>query len=117
MDKLELVPKVFDKKTVMKNVRESRLDYMFHRQLISEPEFIAEHYWGYAKINEHSSFEYKVQHPSWQIYELEKYNIDNYCKNFYPNEFKGCLSQKPSSVYVANGSDITVSWPRKIKIN
>ena len=26
MDKLELVPKVFDKKTVMKNVRESRLD-------------------------------------------------------------------------------------------
>jgi len=41
MDKLELVPKVFDKKTVMKNVRESRLDYMFHRQLISETEFIA----------------------------------------------------------------------------
>ena len=41
MDKLELVPKQFDKKTVMKNVRESRLDYMFHRQLISEPEFIA----------------------------------------------------------------------------
>ena len=41
MDKLELVPKVFDKKTVMKNVRESRLDYMFHRQLISESEFIA----------------------------------------------------------------------------
>ena len=41
MDKLELVPKQFDKKTVMKNVRESRLNYMFHRQLISEPEFIA----------------------------------------------------------------------------
>ena len=41
MDKLELVPKQFDKKTVMKNVRESRLDYMFHRQLITESEFIA----------------------------------------------------------------------------
>lgn len=41
MDKLELHPKIFDKQTVMKNVRESRLDYMFHRMLISEPEFVA----------------------------------------------------------------------------
>ena len=41
MDKLELVPKVFDKKTVMKHVRESRLDYMFHRQHISASECIA----------------------------------------------------------------------------
>ena len=41
MDKLELVAKQFDKKTVMKNVRESRLDYMFHRQLITESEFVA----------------------------------------------------------------------------
>tara|TARA_B100000519_G_scaffold190244_1_gene189565 strand:- start:120 stop:614 length:495 start_codon:yes stop_codon:yes gene_type:complete len=37
----ELVPKQFDKKTIMKNVRESRLDYMFHRQLITESEFVA----------------------------------------------------------------------------
>ncbi|MDA0764138.1 MAG: DUF6456 domain-containing protein [Proteobacteria bacterium] len=41
MQKPELHPKIFDKQTVMKNVRESRLDYMFHRMLISEPEFVA----------------------------------------------------------------------------
>tara|TARA_R110000744_G_scaffold21632_6_gene55885 strand:- start:776 stop:1249 length:474 start_codon:yes stop_codon:yes gene_type:complete len=41
MEKPELHPKIFDKRTVMKNVRESRLDYMFHRMLISESEFIA----------------------------------------------------------------------------
>jgi hypothetical protein len=41
MNKIELHPKIHDKKTVMKNVRESRLDYMFHRMLISEPEFVA----------------------------------------------------------------------------
>jgi hypothetical protein len=35
MEKPELHPKIFDKRTVMKNVRESRLDYMFHRMLIS----------------------------------------------------------------------------------
>lgn len=38
---LELIPKIFDKKTVMKNVRESRLEYMYHRGLISESEYIA----------------------------------------------------------------------------
>lgn len=42
----------------------------------SEVEFITEHYFGYTKINENSTFEYEVTHPRWEQLEVLKYNVD-----------------------------------------
>ena len=33
----------------------------------SEEEFILEHYSGYTKVSDKKTFEYKVDHPRWQI--------------------------------------------------
>jgi uncharacterized protein len=41
----------------------------------SKEEFIAEHYWGYSKYSNSTTFEYAVQHPSWEIHTVKNYNI------------------------------------------
>lgn len=80
----------------------------------SEAEFIAEHYFGYTKYDDHTTYEYEVTHPKWDQYQVLDYtiNIDfelNYGKTF------GFLNDiKPKSVYLAEGSAITVEGKKKI---
>jgi hypothetical protein len=35
----------------------------------SEAAFITEHYWGYTRQREGGTIEYRVEHPSWQIWD------------------------------------------------
>jgi uncharacterized protein YqjF (DUF2071 family) len=80
----------------------------------SESEFITEHYWGYTKITNTISSEYQVGHPKWDIYPIIDYKIDVDFEMNYGKDF-GCLNQaKPSSVILAEGSDIFVMKGRKI---
>lgn len=41
MQRPELITRIVDKKTVLYNIRESRLEYMFHRKHISEAQYIS----------------------------------------------------------------------------
>lgn len=74
----------------------------------SEEEFIAEHYWGYSKYNEATTFEYNVQHPAWKIFPVKSYLIDCDFKSLYGDEFSALVNTKPNSVFVAAGSDVSV---------
>lgn len=74
----------------------------------SEEEFITQHYWGYTKISKNQTSEYHVEHPSWEIYKVKNYNIDYPAKNFYGDPFDDILRTTPSSVFMAEGSDIIV---------
>jgi uncharacterized protein len=74
----------------------------------SEEEFILEHYWGYTKVNEQTTFQYKVEHPPWEIYPVKNYTIDVDFKNLYGNEFAFLANEKPVSVFLAEGSEIAV---------
>ncbi len=81
----------------------------------SEAEFITEHYWGYAKLNDNKSNEYAVTHPKWEIYKVEDYEIKVDFKTVYGNEFEFINFLQPSSVMLAEGSEITVENKRTIK--
>ena len=83
----------------------------------SETEFITEHYWGYAKVNEHKTNEYEVTHPKWQQYKISDYKIDVDFGAVYGNEFEFLNSMGPSSVMLAEGSEIAVEKKTVIKIN
>lgn len=77
-------------------------------------EFITEHYWGYAKINQQTTTEYQVDHPRWQLHPLQSYQFHcNFIRELYGNDFFDCLSQKPFSVFLANGSPVKV-FDRKL---
>ncbi|MBM3418742.1 MAG: DUF2071 domain-containing protein [Bacteroidetes bacterium] len=82
----------------------------------SEAEFITEHYWGYAKVNNRKSNEYEVTHPKWNLYEVKDYKIDVDFGAVYGDKFNILNSQKPNSVMLAEGSYITVENKKTIKL-
>ncbi len=78
----------------------------------SVEEFIFEHYYGYTKINEQISQEYKVNHPRWQVNKVTDYSIQCDFKAMYGNDFSFLNNQQPDSVILAEGSSVTVNWKR-----
>ena len=81
----------------------------------SETEFITEHYWGYAKVGENTTNEYEVTHPKWQHYPVTKTEINVDFESVYGNEFGFLNELEPSSVMLAEGSEITVENKRKLR--
>ena len=75
-------------------------------------EFIFEHYYGYTKINDHVSQEYKVNHPRWQVNKVTDYSIHCDFTSMYGNDFTFLSDQQPDSVIIAGGSAVTVKWKR-----
>ena len=75
-------------------------------------EFIFEHYYGYTKINNRVSQEYKVNHPRWRVNKVADYSI--YCDftSMYGNDFSFLSNHQPDSVILAEGSPVTVKWKR-----
>ena len=73
----------------------------------SQEEFIAEHYFGYTRQNDGSTIEYGVEHPPWRAHAatLERFDCD--VAAIYGSEFEPFL-REPASVFVADGSAVTV---------
>ncbi len=74
----------------------------------SGEEFITEHYYGYSKFDEKITGEYKVEHPRWMVYPVKEYNIQCDFEKNYGSDFKSLTGMKPNSVYLAEGSEISV---------
>jgi uncharacterized protein YqjF (DUF2071 family) len=74
--------------------------------------YIFEHYFGYTKISETKSQEYKVNHPSWLVNKVEAHTIDCDFAAMYGKEFSILGKQKPHSVILAEGSPVSVDWKR-----
>lgn len=75
-------------------------------------EFIFEHYYGYTKIDEQLSQEYRVNHPRWKVNHVQEYSINCNFRAMYGNSFSILSNHKPHSVILAEGSPITVDWKR-----
>jgi uncharacterized protein len=73
----------------------------------SEAEFITEHYWGYSKHG-NRTMEYEVCHPRWNAYAVHDFAITGPIVQEYGTSFAKILQQTPSSVFLADGSDIEV---------
>jgi hypothetical protein len=75
----------------------------------SQEEFITEHYWGYTKIGAAKTAEYGVEHPRWEVYPAaQHYAINVAFGPLYGQEFEFLTHEKPVSVFLAEGSGITV---------
>lgn len=82
--------------------------------LESDTAFISEHYWGYTRINNHSSFEYEVTHPVWDVYPVLTHKIDVDFGLVYGSNFDFLNTTTPTSIMLAEGSEITVEKAVKI---
>jgi uncharacterized protein len=80
----------------------------------SEAEFITEHYWGYARVNDYITNEYEVTHPRWQQYAVTKFEVEVDFERVYGAAFAHLAKAAPLSVMLAEGSGITVEGKRTI---
>jgi uncharacterized protein YqjF (DUF2071 family) len=78
----------------------------------SMEEFIFEHYYGYTKISELATQEYKVNHPRWLVNEIQDYSINCDFRSMYGDKFDYLKNEKPHSVIIAEGSSVNVDWNR-----
>ncbi len=82
----------------------------------SEVEFITEHYWGYTRVKDTKTFEYEVTHPRWLHYPVRQYKISADFGKTYGPEFSWLDALQPVSVFLAEGSEITVENKKEIKM-
>ncbi len=80
----------------------------------SEAEFLFEHYWGYTKVDSETTCEYAVRHPRWRLHAVKRYRIDFDFGRIFGSEFAFLQNRKPDSVFMAEGSPISVSDKKKI---
>lgn len=80
----------------------------------SPEEFITEHYWGYTRINQGCTGVYEVRHPRWNIHRVLSHSISCDAGQLYGPEFEVVLEQAPASVFLADGSDISVHGKEKL---
>jgi hypothetical protein len=82
----------------------------------SEVEFITEHYWGYASQRDGSTLEYRVEHPSWRVWQAVNSRFTGTVSTLYGTEFSGLFNGPVSSAFVADGSEIVVRQGRPTRI-
>lgn len=78
----------------------------------SMEEFIFEHYYGYTRVDNAYSIEYKINHPSWDIHPVQSHKIECDFGAFYGKNFELLNKTNPHSVMLAAGSKISVDWRR-----
>lgn len=77
-------------------------------------EFIAEHYWGYAKRRGNRTVEYQVLHPSWLIRDAARWELDIDVASQYGPQFVEALRKPPRSVFLAEGSEVAIAHGRRL---
>lgn len=81
----------------------------------SVAEFITEHYWGYSKVSEKKTNEYGVHHPRWLQYPVLEFETKfDFGLNYGP-DFAFLNEVQPSSVQLAEGSEISVDSKKTIR--
>jgi uncharacterized protein YqjF (DUF2071 family) len=77
-------------------------------EIDSHAEFIIEHYWGYTRLTDSKTGEYKVEHPKWELKEIEACEINVNFAATYGAQFAFLNDAEPRSILFAAGSEISV---------
>jgi uncharacterized protein YqjF (DUF2071 family) len=81
----------------------------------SEQQFIAEHYWGYAVQRDGGSMEYQVAHPPWRVWTAHDASFQGDAEALYGEHLGAILRNRPSSAFLAEGSEVTVYQGRRLQ--
>ena len=80
--------------------------------LSSIEEFIFERYFGFTKLSPSRTQEYRIHHPKWMTNKILNSNIDCDFGTMYGDAFSNLNNQAPSSIIMAEGSQVSVNWKR-----
>lgn len=82
----------------------------------SHEEFMAEHYWGYTKVSNETTYEYEVSHPKWQVYPVQQVDVQVDFAAVYGQHFGFLNKIAPHSTILAEGSEIAVKAKKKLSL-
>jgi uncharacterized protein YqjF (DUF2071 family) len=74
----------------------------------SEEQFITEHFWGYSAQRSGGCIEYRVAHPAWRVWSAQAAKFEGDASELYGEELAAVFGQPLSSVFLAEGSEVTV---------
>lgn len=74
----------------------------------SQEQFITEHYWGYAAQRGGGTVEYRVEHPSWHVWQAADPSLGCDVEQVYGRAFVESLAAEQVSAFVADGSPVVV---------
>ncbi len=93
---------------IWNSIEANALDNPFEILPSTDQEFIFEHYFGFSKMNDYKTGMYRVEHPRWQVYPVQSYEIACRFETLYGRPFAHLAHQKPKSVFLAEGSAVKV---------
>ena len=76
-------------------------------------EFIFERYFGFTKLSDTSTQEYKIHHPKWMTHKILNSHINCDFRSMYGDSFSILNNQTPDSILLAEGSQVSVNWKRE----
>ena len=74
----------------------------------SEEHFFKEHELGLGQNRNKTPLMYKVRHPQWRIFPVQKTSIQMDWEFFFGKAFSFLQGKKPHSVFLAEGSPVTI---------
>jgi hypothetical protein len=80
----------------------------------SESAFVTQHHWGYTQQRDNTTVEYEVAHPPWRVWETSDPDLKADVAGVYGAALAEALSGAPASAFVAEGSPVVVSTPRRL---
>lgn len=75
-------------------------------------EFIFERYFGFTKLNDNLTQEYRINHPKWLTNKIISAEVKCDFENMYGKPFAYLSDSMPDSVLLAEGSSVSVNWER-----
>ena len=82
---------------------------------VARKNFFTEHYWGYTQLNPDTTLEYFVNHIPWVTYGTRSHKIEVDFGKTYGKEFAFLNELRPESVFLAEGSEISLEKSKKIR--
>ena len=76
--------------------------------------FILDHYWGYTRVTKILTNEFEVIHRPWKIYPVMSADIKLDIPALYGKEFEPWLARPPQNMFLMDGSETKVTWPRSL---
>jgi uncharacterized protein YqjF (DUF2071 family) len=79
----------------------------------SMEEFIFERYFGFTKIDQQTTQSYRINHPKWQTHQLLSSEVNCNFGEMYGPSFAELSQKQADSIFLANGSSVSVNWKRE----
>jgi uncharacterized protein len=80
----------------------------------TEEHFLTTQSYGYTAQRHDAAWQYRIEHPVWDMYAVTKYKVDVDFDTLFGKQFDFLNNQTPQSVYLLAGSDVAIRMRQRL---